>query len=841
MARLVRAALTRTGRLIGIAMAVTLAVSLVSGTFILTDTIASAFQAATASSASTSDIVVRATAGFTAQANSLPEREPLPESLLATVAAVPGIQAMWATVQGYAAMVDKSGKVIAPDGLPTIGTSWAPGDIVDVGRAPRRGEVAIDLTTARRYHLHLGDNIRILFQGGAQNFTIAGVLRRTVDIVAATKAIFDPSTATQWLGQKGQVNAIVVRAQPSATPATLRARINAILPSRFEAVTARQVTDEAAQSWTKSLGFLTPGLLLLAGVALIVGALLIGNTFSILVGQRTRELGLLRALGASPAQLRRLVLAEATAVGISASLAGVAIGFGAAHGMLALVRGVGLAIPTSSVVFRIHSAVAGVVCGVAATTVAAFLPARRATLVSPVAALNGRATRSELARSARIGPGAATTLAGATMLAAGSRHVLPTLVATGVGVAGVLIGLALLLPVLAGPAAYAIGAPLVRLFGQPAALARQNAMRNPRRTAATAAALMIGIGLVGVIAIVTASMKASATAAVRQTLRADLVVMTSGTPGSSGGLPPSVADRLQHTPEVGLVSEIRAGQWGFGGTTETLLAIDPATVTDMHEVDTASMAAVRQLDDTGVLVRDTVAEHHRWKVGDLVPMTFARTGTHRLPIRGLFSTMAVRTDYVISLKAFAANYAQPLILAVDVKLAKGVTPSLAEANIRKAMSDLPIAKVMNRSQLLASQQAQIDKYLSPVAALLGLSVLIGLLGIANALALSIHERTRELGLLRAVGMARTQLRAMIRCEAVIIAGFGSLAGLGLALGFGWASVSAVHDLGVTELVVPVGQLALLVAAATAAGLLAAIVPARRAANLQVLDAIRDSH
>ncbi|MDQ1366553.1 MAG: putative transport system permease protein [Acidimicrobiaceae bacterium] len=840
MARLVRAALTHAGRLFGIALAVTLAVGLVSGTFILTDTIASAFQAATVSPNSTSDIVVRATAGFTAQANSLPEREPLPESLLARVAAVPGIQALWPTVQGYAAMIDKAGKSIAPDGLPTIGTSWAPGDVLDAGRAPRPGEVAIDTTTARRYHLHLGDNIRILFQGGEQSFTIAGVLRRSVDVVAATKATFDPDTATHWLGQKGQINAIAVKAQPGSTPAAIRARINAVLPPRFEAVTAHQVADEAAQSWTKSLAFLSPALLLLAGVALVVGALLIANTFSILVGQRTRELGLLRALGASPAQLRRLVLAEATAVGLSASLAGIAIGFGAAHGMLALIRGAGLAVPASSVVFRARSALAGVICGVTVTMVAAFLPARRATLVSPVAALNGRETRDDLVRAHRIGPGAAATLTGAVLLAAGSLHALPTIVASAVGAGAILIGLALLLPVLAGPAASLISAPLVRLFGQPASLARQNAVRNSRRTAATAAALMIGIGLVGVIAIVTASMKASATKAVRETLRADLVVMTNGSAGSSGGLPASVAERLRHTPEVGVVSEIRAGQWGLGDATETLLAIDPATVTRMHEVDAASTAAVRRLDDTGVLVRDTVAEHHGWRIGDLVPMTFARTGTRRLPIRGLFSTMAVRTDYVISLESFAANYAQPLTLVVDVKLAKGFTPGTAEANVRKVMSDLPVAKVMDRSQLLASQQAQIDKYLSPVAALLGLSVLIGLLGIANALALSIHERTRELGLLRAVGMARSQLRSMIRCEAVVIAAFGSLLGLGLAVGFGWACVTAVRDLGVTELVLPVGQLGILVGAATAAGLLAAIVPARRAANLQVLDALGDS-
>jgi putative ABC transport system permease protein len=838
MGRLVKASLTQAGRLIGTAVAVTLAVSLVAGAFMLTDTIGSAFHRASASSTSSSDIVVRATTGFTAQANSLSERQPLPESLLAKVEAQPGIQSLWATAQGSAVMIDKAGKAIAPDGLPTVGSGWTPGDTLDAGRAPRAGEVAVDATTARRYHLHLGDTVKVLFQGGAQKFTIAGLLHGPADLVAATRAIFDPDTATRLLGQGGQIREISVQAKQGTSPTALRARINAILPSSYEAVTGAQVAEEAAQSWTRSLGFLPSALLLLVGVVLVVGALLICNTFSILVAQRTRELGLLRALGATRAQLRRLVLAEAMALAVGASLAGILIGFGAAHAMLALVRGMGLAVPTSSVVFRMRSAVAGVICGVVVTTAAALLPARRATLVSPVAALNGHETGGRRSLGHGAGPGGAAMAAGTIVLVAGPSLAVPTLLGTAVGAAGIVIGLALLLPVLAGPAAWVIGAPLVRLFGQPASLARQNAMRNPRRTAATAAALMIGIGLVGVIAVVGASMKASATTAVQQTLRADLVVVATDISGSSGGVPPTAADRLRHTPGVGMVSMVGGGQWGLAGTTETLLAIDPATVTQMHQVDAASTDAVRRLDDKGVLVRDTVAEHHGWKIGDVVPMDFARTGTQRLPIRGIFSTTAVRTDYVISLKAFGANYAQPLFLEIDVKLAAGAAATTAQANVRRALADLPVVKVMDRSQVLTAQQDQVDRLLTPVAALLGLSVLIGLLGIANALALSVHERTREIGLLRAVGMARTQLRTMIRCEALIITGLGSMLGLGLAIGFGWASVTAIRGLGVTELVFPVGQLGGLVAAATAAGLFAAVVPARRAAGLKVLDAVQ---
>jgi putative ABC transport system permease protein len=837
MGRLFRAAMTRGARLIGTALAVTLAVGLVSGTFMLTDTVGAAFHRASASSTSNSDIVVRSTAAFTAQANSLPERQPLPQSLLATVAAVRGIRALWPTVEGYALIIDKSGKAMALNGLPTVGSGWTPGDTLDSGRPPRPGEVAVDLATARRYHLHLGEQIKILFQGSAQNFAIAGVLRRTADLTAATSAVFDTDTAQRVLGQRGQITAITVKAEPGSSASAVRARINAILPSSDEAVTAAQVADEAAQSWAKSLGFLPVSLLLLAGVAVVVGALLIGNTFSMLVAQRTRELGLLRAIGASRDQLRRLVLAEALVVGFVASLAGIAVGFGAAHGLMALVRSAGLQLPPTPVVFRIRSAVAGLVCGVAVTAVAAYLPARRAAMVTPLAALNAQVTQGRRSVGRRVLPGSAALLAGAVLLAAGAAHGLPTLAAMAGGTVAVLVGLALLLPMVAGPAAYVIGAPLVVLFGQPASLARQNAMRSSRRTAATAAALMIGIGSVAVVSIVTSSIRASATATIQRTLRADLVVVAAGPPGSAG-VPDTVVERLRHTPGVGLVSEVGAGQWGLAGATETLLAVDPATVTEMHQVDPVSMEAVRRLDSAGVLVRDTVAEHHGWAVGSMVPMTFALTGTKRLPIRGIFSTTAVRTDYVISLQAFQANYRQPLVLEVDVKLAPGIAAARGQANVRKELADLPAFKVMDRGQVMAAQQSQVDGLLTPVAALLGLSVLIGVLGIANALALSFHERTGEMGLLRAVGMARRQLRTMVRCEAAIVAGFGSLLGLAVGAGLGWASVTAIRHLGVTQLVFPVGQLAALAAAATGAALIAAILPARRAGNLQILDAVQ---
>jgi putative ABC transport system permease protein len=362
-------------------------------------------------------------------------------------------------------------------------------------------------------------------------------------------------------------------------------------------------------------------------------------------------------------------------------------------------------------------------------------------------------------------------------------------------------------------------------------------MRNPRRTAATAAALMIGIGLIGVVSIMAASMKASAAKAVDDTLLADFLLAPKGSPGATG-VPPVATERLRRTQGVAVVSPIRGGQFGLNGRAKTLLAIDPATVGAVHRLDPAAHAAAQRLDDRGVLVRDTVAGRHGWKVGDDVPMTFARTGTQRMRLRDTFSAPSVRTDYVISLRAYEANYFQPHDLQVAIRLEAGVSLDEGRTRIEQALAEFPNVNVQDRSQVLASQKKQVNALLVPVTALLGLSVVIAVLGIGNTLALSIHERTRELGLLRAIGMARSQLRTMVRSEAIIIAALGASLGVAVALFLGWALVAGMGELGVTELVIPLGELARWVALAVVAGLVAAVLPARRAARLGVLDAVR---
>ena len=840
MRRLLRGALHQGVRLLGTALAVALAVTLVSGTFILTDTVDGAFRKASADAGGTSDLIIRSTAHFAAQANSLPEREPVPESLVAKIAAIPGVKAAWAAIQGYAELIDKQGKAIQAKGLPTVGSSVTPDVALASGRPPSGpDEIAIDIETARQNGLVLGDKIKVLFSGTTQEFTIGGLLQAAGDVVASTKAIFDSVTAQRVLGVQGKVDAIPVKAEAGLSPEVLRARINAVLPDEYEAVTAKQVAAESAESWTKSVAFLPTALLLFAAVALIVGAFIICNTFSILVGQRARELALLRSLGASRAQLTASVLFEAVAVGVVGSLAGVLAGFGAARGLLVLFDRMGYELPSTQAVFLPRTAFVGVIAGVIVTVLAAVPPARRATRAEPVGVLRGTAgartgstSRPRLILGTGLGAaGLATLLTG--VLGGGDRPV----VAVGLGAAALLASLFVLLPLVARPAAFLLGSPLVRFMGEPGFLGRENAMRSPRRTASTAAALMIGIGLIGVVAILAASVKESASRTVDDSLRADFVLTPAGLGGAVSGVPPVVVERLKDTPAIATVSEIRGGQWGLDGRTQTLLAVDPKTVTTMHEVDDASAAAVRRLDDSGVLVRDTVAERYGWAVGDKVPMTFARTGTRQMRLQGVFSSTAVRTDFVITLGAYKANYAQIFALEVDVALAPGVSAAAGRAEIEKALADYPVVKVMDHAEVLAAADDQVDRLLVPVTALLALSVLIALLGIANTLALSISERTREVGLLRALGMARTQLRSMIRSEAAIIACLGGALGVAVALFFGWALVASMGKLGVTELVFPFGQLTALALLATVAGVLAAILPARKAASLEVLKAI----
>ena len=834
---LLKGSLAHWPRAAHIAVGVALAVGLVSGTFVLTDTIEAAYARASAPAPGEVDLVVRTGAAFSAAGDTSSQREPMASSVLAAVQAVPGVELAWGTVWGYAQVVGPDGRSLAADGLPAVGAAWTPDASLVAGRTPAGpGEAVLDRATADRAGLQPGDRITVQFAEAVEEFVLTGVSGEN-RLVSSTLASFELTTAQRLLGQEQRLDAVSVRAVPGLGAETLRARVAAALPDNVEVLTADQAAKAAKESWTRALGFLTTALLVFAAVGLLVGGFIIFNTFSILVAHRSQELGLLRAVGASRSQVTVSVLVEALLIGVVASAAGVVAGVGGSRGLLALLRAFGLTTPTTSVVFQPRTAVVGLLAGGLVTAIAAVQPARRATRVSPLVAIAGGSDDDDASLRRRLLAGGGTTFAGIAGLAAGLFVEVPRpLLLVGGGAAGVLVGVALLAPLLARPVARLVGKPLVKVVGEPALLGRENAVRNPRRTAATASALMIGIGLIGVVAILGASMKASATSTVEVTMRADFVVSTHQVPGAPNGVPPIAAQRLRESPAVAAVSEVRSGQWGLGGRGQTLVAIDPLTVNGLYRLDSASAAAVRNLDDDGVLVRDTVAGRRGWQVGDLVPMTFARTGTRQQRLAATYSSSTVRGDYVISLGAFEANYTDQLDMEVDVRLVPGMSGAAGRAAVRTALADFPNLAVRDRGEVVAAQAEQVNRLLVPVVALLALSVVIALLGIANTLALSVHERIRELGLLRAIGMARRQLRSMIRSEAVIIAFLGAALGVAVALFFGWAVTAALHEQGITRRVYPVGQLMGLTGVATAASMVAAALPARRAANLRLLDA-----
>ncbi|MFB3738479.1 MAG: ABC transporter permease, partial [Candidatus Velamenicoccus archaeovorus] len=554
LARRVRLALT--------AISVVLGVAFMAGTYVLTDTTTHAFDQLIAQGTSSIDVVVRSrlSYGDRAAAQGQVQREPFRASVLSDVRSVPGVAEAQGIVTGYAQLVDPAtGKAIGSFGPPTLGTSWSTIGgtwVIRHGHAPDGpDQVVLDTETADRYHLTVGERIRILFQGPPRGFTIAGLAgyaEQDTSLFGATISFFDLPTAQSVLQREGRFDEVDVLGEPGTDAAGLRQAVQEALPPGVEAVTATTVAQEAQEAVAEGLGFVRTGLLVFAFVSLFVGAFIIFNTFSIIVAQRTRELGLLRALGASRRQVTRSVLLEAVLVGLLASAVGVGAGILVAMGLRALMGAFVFKIPDTGLQVLGRTVIVSLVLGTLVTAISAVLPARRAAHVSPMQALlpqEQAVAGGGLAR--RLATGALVLLLGVAALLYGlfgstSRPA----VLVGVGAAVGFVGIAMLAPFVTRPLARAIGAPMAGVTGR---LGRENAMRNPRRTASTAAALMIGLGLVAFVTIFASSLNASTTQALEQTLRADFI-LTSSTfaPFSS-----EVAARARQVPGAQDVSEIR--------------------------------------------------------------------------------------------------------------------------------------------------------------------------------------------------------------------------------------------------------------------------------------------
>jgi putative ABC transport system permease protein len=828
------------------ALAVLLGVAFIVGTFVFTDTINSTFNNLYDQAYQGTAAVVRATQPFNPGPFTY-QRQPIDASLVGTVAKVPGVRAAALEIDGYAQLVARDGKPIgkAANGPPTIGEAWidvaalTPLRLLPGGQPPRTSsQVVIDKHSADVGHFTVGDKVVVLTQQRPASYTITGIATwDSVDSpLGATITAFDPVTAARVLGQPGKATAIDVEAAPGVSQSVLVSRLQAAIRTPgVEVVSGQAVTADNQKTVRQALSIFNNVLLMFALIALFVGSFVIFNTFSIVVAQRQRELAMLRAVGASRRQVMASVLGESLVIGLVASAAGVVAGIGLSVGLKAGLAALGAALPATGLVVSVRTVIVGLIAGTMIAVMSAISPARRAARIPPVAAIQDVAAEPRQPSARRTARGAILTVGGAAVLGVGLfGHTANRVLLAGAGAAAVFIGIQILGPFIARPASRLLGAPLAASTTT-GKLSQENAMRNPWRTATTAAALMVGVALVSLTTIVASSMKASADATINSAVRADFVVSSGAVDGSSG-FSPAIERSLNALPQVSATAGIRSGVVKIYGKVTSVDASDPVKSDALFDLG-VTQGRLANLTASGIAVSTQVAGSQHLRIGSPVAVTFPVTGTKTFTVQVIYGVRSLAGDYVLPLAAAEANFPQALDTDVFVKLAPGVSAAAGRSAIERVLSSYPNATVMDQTQYKAQAAQSVNTLVNMVYALLALAVVIALVGIANTLALSIYERTRELGLLRAVGTTRGQLRSIVRSEALIVSLFGAIEGLVLGIVFGWAIVAAMHSVGVTQLSFPIVQLVTVAVLAGLAGVVAAILPSRRAARLNVLQAV----
>jgi putative ABC transport system permease protein len=825
-------------RLLATCSAVLLGVAFLSGTLVLGDTMSNGFG----------DMFTEANAGTDAMVRSsnevgeadFAERGLVDRALVDRIAALDGVAAVEPRIEGSGRIVGSDGDPIGGNGPPTVAGNWIaddklnPYDLAE-GRAPEApGEVVIDKAAAEQGDLSVGDATTVRTPDPVA-VTIVGIATfGSADSQGPlTYAGFTTDYAEQILmPEPGKASSIVVTGEPGVSQDELVSRIDAVLPGDVESLTGAELTAEMEDGIQEDfLGFFENFLLVFAGVALVVATFSIYNTFSILVAQRTRESALLRALGASRGQVLRSITVEALLIGVVASVAGIAAGLGLASGLLALMDAMGMTMPASSLVLGTGSAVTAVAVGVVVTLAASLAPAIRASRIAPLAALRDVAVDRSAASWLRALAGVVVTGAGvaATIGGAGAGE----LSTTGLGALLTLVGVVVLGPVVARPAAGLLGAPQAARRGMSGTLARRNSMRNPRRTASTASALMIGVAVVSLFTVVGASIKQSISDTVDQQFGGDLVIAADD---FGSGLSPDLAPAVADMPEVAAASSLGDAALRIDGTDSFAATFEPATIEQVIDpgMVEGSLSAVR---DDQVAVSQAYAEDHGLAVGDPLPVAFADGATAEPTVAAIYHKEDLLDSVLLPESAYLSHTARPTDFVVMIGLADGVSGTQAEAAIQRVADRFGAPDVQTADEHVDSVAGQVDQMLNVVYALLILAIVIALMGIANTLSLSVHERTRELGLLRAVGQTRRQLRAMVRGEAFTVALFGTVGGVGLGLFLAWAMVDTLADEGFTAFAVPTAQLAVVLVLGALVGVVASVRPARRAAKLDVLEAI----
>jgi putative ABC transport system permease protein len=729
-----------------------------------------------------------------------------------------------------------------------LGISWAGGDTIGParvleGRQPRvDGEVAIDAGTAQRYKFRVGDDVRVLLTGEAESFRIVGLvaLGDRSDLGFATLAAFDPKTAERAFGAEGLADFILVRADDGADQRVLRDEIQERVGGGMTVRRSNQFAAELQQQVDEFLSVLNDLLLGFAGIGLLVGGFIIFNTFTILIAQRTRELGLLRAMGASGRQVVGSVLIEALVMGLVASVAGFVAGVGLGRLLLWALPGFGVPVPDRALVVLTRTVQACAVVGVGVTTLAAIVPAIRAARTPPIAAIG------DLRITSRLRSTIGRAVAGALVLGAGAAAgaygmwgplVLEQSVAvTFIGGFLIFIGLVILGPLCARGFASLIGRPLPTLFGITGSLARGNAMRNPRRTTVTAAALVVGLALVAMVAIFGSSLKSSVGTALRD-VKADVIITAPGYAGFS----PDVAERALETPGVADAVGFRWGEAEIAGNEETVNGVTPTGFNRVIDFRFRGETPTRVGRDE-VLVSGIEADSYGLDVGSDVVIRFPRLGPTQLRVAGIYETRrfsgAFPIDFLVANELYDVAFGgtpQDTLLYVTAEPGRG--DEVAATLQRELRRPFPNVDVQTRAEYGESRRDFLDQFLNIFVALLLLSELIAVLGIVNTLMLSVYERTRELGLLRTVGTTRRQVWGMVSGESVIIAVLGCVVGIGVGILWGWGVMTVLQGQFTDDFVIPVSQLGWFVVASIVAGFVAALLPAWHASRLDVLEAI----
>ncbi|MHC0433869.1 ABC transporter permease [Streptomyces sp. O3] len=837
-----RNVLAHKARLLMTVIAVMLGVAFVSGTLVFTNTISQAYQNSSAKGFDHVDVVI--TPENDEDATGKPGAAPrLTQELLDQAAKAPGAASATGTVTGFAAVADKDGKLVG-EGWDSRGANYYPSENgadprypMKDGEAPRgEHEVALDAKTADRAGYRVGDTVRMSVDGPVLEQKLTGVFTTDDGNVAAggSLALFDTATAQKLYAKPGEFSEIQVQAASGTSQAALKTEIDKILPkNEAEAATGEKLAADQAEAISDGMSGIRTTLLAFAGISLFVGIFIIANTFTMLVAQRTKELALLRAVGASRRQVTRSVLFEALVVGTVAAVAGLAAGVGIGAGLRGLLGAIGATVPDGPLVFTLGTVLTALIVGVVVTMLAAWLPGRRAAKIPPVAAMNSvHATASAKSLVLRNSIGAVFAAAGIAAVLAGTTMGSDGKAPMGLGAGLLLIGVFVLTPLLSRPV-IAAAAPVLRLFGVSGKLARQNSVRNPRRTAATASALMIGLTLITGMTVIAGSVQKSIDKMATSALRADYFVsMANFTPLST-----DVEKKLAGVDGVTATSPIRESPSRVKGEYQSLYGVDAASMGKLTELDfeQGSWDAVR---GNKVVVDDDAAKEHGWKAGSEFPVTYEDGKKGTLEVAGVYVGNEMLSGIMLDKDALAPHQRTLTDTQVLVKTADGASSAAKDA-LKKELGSNPAILVQDKKDVSESIAQMFTLVLNMLYGLLAMAVIVAVLGVVNTLAMSVFERSQEIGMLRAIGLDRRGIKRMVRMESLVISLFGGVLGIGLGVFFGWAVGEMIASvLSTYELVMPWGRMGVFLAMAAVVGVLAALWPARRAAKLNMLAAIK---